>query len=88
VDKALNYVFSKDRDFQGFLKTPRLSRLPLRCVSVKAAQWCGRGACKEACSRGGVHGFCASGEGMIRHSISCRATTVLRTGRILTLHPW
>src|ERR1700722_9392135 len=23
VDKALNYVFSKDRDFQDFLKTPR-----------------------------------------------------------------
>jgi hypothetical protein len=22
VDKALNYNFSKDRDFQGFLKTP------------------------------------------------------------------
>jgi hypothetical protein len=22
VDKALNYVFSKDRDFQDFLKTP------------------------------------------------------------------
>ena len=36
LDKALNYVFSKDRDFQDFLKTPRLSRLPLRCVSVKA----------------------------------------------------
>jgi hypothetical protein len=23
VDKALNYVFSKDRDFQDFLKTPQ-----------------------------------------------------------------
>ena len=23
VDKALNYVFSKDRDFQEFLKTPK-----------------------------------------------------------------
>ncbi len=23
VDKALNYVFSKDRDFQEFLKTPQ-----------------------------------------------------------------
>jgi hypothetical protein len=22
VDKALNYVFTKDRDFQDFLKTP------------------------------------------------------------------
>ncbi len=23
MDKALNYVFSKDRDFQDFLKTPQ-----------------------------------------------------------------
>jgi len=23
IDKALNYVFSKDRDFQEFLKTPQ-----------------------------------------------------------------
>ena len=27
VDKALNYVFSRDRDFQEFLKTPQASRL-------------------------------------------------------------
>jgi hypothetical protein len=27
VDKALNYVFSKDRDFQEFLKTPQASRV-------------------------------------------------------------
>src|SRR6202047_4124742 len=28
VDKALNYVFSKDRDFQDFLKTPQAKQLP------------------------------------------------------------
>jgi hypothetical protein len=27
VDKALNYVFSKDRDFQEFLKTPQAKRV-------------------------------------------------------------
>jgi hypothetical protein len=27
VDKALNYVFSKDRDFQDFLKTPQAKQL-------------------------------------------------------------
>jgi hypothetical protein len=27
VDKALNYVFSKDRDFQGFLKTPHAKQV-------------------------------------------------------------
>jgi hypothetical protein len=28
VDKALNYVFSKDRDFQDFLKTPLARQVP------------------------------------------------------------
>lgn len=28
VEKALNYVFSKDRDFQEFLKTPLAQRFP------------------------------------------------------------
>jgi hypothetical protein len=27
VDKALNYVFSKDRDFQDFLKTPEARQI-------------------------------------------------------------
>ena len=27
VDKALNYVFSKDRDFQDFLKTPAAKQI-------------------------------------------------------------
>lgn len=30
VDKALNYVFSKDRDFQDFLKTPQAKQV--RCT--------------------------------------------------------
>ena len=28
VAKALNYVFSKDRDFQDFLKTPQAKQVP------------------------------------------------------------
>ncbi|MGB7621375.1 MAG: hypothetical protein WBN92_03410 [Terriglobia bacterium] len=28
VEKALNYVFSKDRDFQDFLKTPQAKQIP------------------------------------------------------------
>ncbi len=28
VDKALNYVFAKDREFQEFLKTPEAGRVP------------------------------------------------------------
>jgi hypothetical protein len=27
MDKALNYVFSKDRDFQDFLKTPQAKQI-------------------------------------------------------------
>ena len=27
MDKALNYVFSKDRDFQEFLKTPQAKQV-------------------------------------------------------------
>jgi len=38
VDKALNYVFAKDRDFQEFLKTPQskqvASKLRIRKVPV------------------------------------------------------
>ena len=41
IDKALNYVFSKDRDFQEFLKTPHAkqvsSRLRVRKVPANAA---------------------------------------------------
>ena len=35
VDKALNYVFAKDRDFQDFLKTPEAKRSVQRCESAK-----------------------------------------------------
>lgn len=28
IDKALNYVFAKDRDFQDFLKTPQARQVP------------------------------------------------------------
>ena len=41
VDKALNYVFLKDRDFQDFLKTPQsnkvTSTLRIRKVPVNEA---------------------------------------------------
>ena len=41
VDKALNYVFSKDRDFQDFLKTPQAKQVA-STLRVR------RGANKEA----------------------------------------
>jgi hypothetical protein len=42
VDKALNYVFSKDRDFQEFLKSPQAAQvtptLRIRKVTADAAE--------------------------------------------------
>ena len=58
VDKALNYVFSKDRDFQEFLKTPQAKQ----------------GASTLRVRKVGNNG-------------ATDARTVLRTGRISTLHP-
>src|ERR1035438_948927 len=37
VDKALAYVFAKDRDFQEFLKTPHATRVP-QSLRVRHAQ--------------------------------------------------
>ena len=37
VDKALNYVFSKDRDFQEFLKTPQSKQVASTLRIRKAA---------------------------------------------------
>ena len=41
VDKALNYVFSKDRDFQDFFKSPEAKPPVRRSVSGKrrALKW-------------------------------------------------
>ncbi len=77
VDKALNYVFSKDRDFQDFLKTPQAkqvaSTLRVRRGPSKDATETGGAANEEAILRGGVHGFCAGVEGMICPQITCRS---------------
>jgi len=44
VDKALNYVFSKDRDFQEFMKTPQARQVPTALRVRKAAS---NGAAEE-----------------------------------------
>ena len=45
VDKALHYVFSKDRDFQDFLKSPEASRITPSLRIRRASQ---NGAATEA----------------------------------------
>ena len=81
VDKALKYVFSKDRDFQDFLKTPQAKQV---CSTLRVRKGPSNGAAdepgKEVCSRGGVHGFCASGDGVILHSIWCRRRSAKNGG--------
>jgi hypothetical protein len=48
VEKALNYVFGKDRDFQEFLKTPQAAQvtptLRIRKVAADGAESPGRKA--------------------------------------------
>jgi hypothetical protein len=86
VDTALNYVFSKDRDFQGFLRTPQAKQVASTLRVQRREQW-GVGATgEEASSGGGADDFGASGGGVIRLSFRGGAKTVLRTGRIVTLH--
>ena len=74
VDKALNYVFSKDRDFQDFLKTPQAKQV---ASTLRVRKGPSNGAAEEPAKklgcRGGVNAFCAGSEGVILHSISCRS---------------
>jgi hypothetical protein len=87
VDKALNYVFSKDRDFQEFLKTslaaqvapslrirkPLLRILPNLLRRRQPAGW-------------GWWSPCVDRKRDYLRSLA-RDRTVLRTGRNMTLHP-
>src|SRR5947209_3953465 len=52
------------------------------CCSVEVR------ASNEAYIRGGGHQFCAGDEAVICTQFRAGARTVLRTGRILTLHPF
>jgi hypothetical protein len=48
VDKALNYVFSKDRDFQDFLKTPQAKHV---VSTLRVRKGPANGAAKEPAKR-------------------------------------
>jgi hypothetical protein len=78
VDKALNFVFSKDREFPEFLRRHRQVASTLRIRRVPKGVW----------SRGTVHTSCAGGKGVILPLISCRSkNAVLRTGRRVDTSP-
>ena len=74
VDKALNYVFSKDRDFQDFLKTPQAKQVASTLRVRRGPNKDAEGATEQPARKlaAGV-AFCAGNEGMIPHSISCRS---------------
>ena len=87
VDKALNYVFSKDRDFQDFLKTPHARQVLRLYVSVKERATGAREARENAPPTWRLR-LCANGERRDPpFNFVARTEAVLRTGRILTLHP-
>ncbi|MHB8392217.1 MAG: hypothetical protein ACYDBH_22010 [Acidobacteriaceae bacterium] len=45
VDKALAYVFAKDRDFQDFLRTPEAAQVP---PSLRVRRFVQKGVAREA----------------------------------------
>lgn len=85
ADKVLNCVFSKDRDFQKFLKTPQAKQAASALRVRKAPS---NGATEqlpnEAYIRGGDHEFCTGDEGVTLPQLRAGARAVLRTGRSLT----
>ncbi|MGA8438080.1 MAG: hypothetical protein WB762_12860 [Candidatus Sulfotelmatobacter sp.] len=47
MDKELNYVFSKDRDFQDFLKTPPAKQVASTLRVRKGSNKCPEGATEQ-----------------------------------------
>ena len=75
VEQALAYVFSKDRDFQEFLKSPEAQQITPTLARPSSALPMRRGTgCEEAGFRGIIAstntGSCGGIEGMIPHPIS------------------
>ncbi len=73
MEQALAYVFSKDRDFQEFLKSPEARRITptLRVRRVPAIE-AAEPAPKEAVIGGRIGRICAGIEGMNRLPIPYR----------------
>jgi hypothetical protein len=47
VDKALNYVFAKDREFQEYLKSPRSAKSGAVPACAQSRDWRFSGACQQ-----------------------------------------
>ena len=89
VEKAMNYVFSKDRDFQNFLNTPQAKQVA-STLRVRKGPSNGTAESLEGklVASGGVHDFCSGSRDVIEHSISgWSKNAVLRTGRMVDTSP-
>ena len=76
VDKALNYVFSKDRDFQDFLKTPQAKQVASTLRVRRGPNKDAEGATEQparSLQPGWSPRLLCGNEGVIPHSISCRS---------------
>jgi hypothetical protein len=91
VDKALNYVFSKDRDFQDFLKTPQAkqiaSTLRVRKGSSKDAKDEVEPPAPKPSSRAESTASVRVMKAWSRIQFRRGVGTMLRIGLNLTLHP-
>ncbi|HXO35154.1 MAG TPA: hypothetical protein VN901_22685 [Candidatus Acidoferrales bacterium] len=73
VNKALNYVFSKDRDFQDLLKTPQAKQVP---SPLRVRKGPSNGAADEPAKKlaaGVGPRLLCEGDGVILYSIWCRS---------------
>jgi hypothetical protein len=91
VEQALAYVFSKDRDFQEFLKSPDARKitptLRIRKPNANDTEPAARKPVSTASLPPQTAASAAGLKARSRSYICGRTTAVLRTGRILTLHP-
>jgi hypothetical protein len=87
VDKALNYVFSKDRDFQDFLKTPQAKEV---ASTLRVRKGPSNGAAEQPARKlvAGVDSTASVRAVRAWSTLQFRAEarTVVRTGRSSILH--
>ena len=77
IEQALTYVFSKDRDFQEFLKSSQAAQVtPTLRIRKGPSNDAAEPPANEAHKRGAVHGTtpdrCGGIEGMILHRNLCQ----------------
>jgi hypothetical protein len=85
----MNYVFSKNRDFQNFLNTPQAKQVTSTSrVRKGPSNGTAERLEKKLEASGGVHDFCSGSRDVIEYSISgWSKNAALRTGRRVDTSP-